>query len=289
MVDSGAMKSGISATLTRILEDTRREIEEDRARESLKRVKQMVKDAVPVKSFAAALAPGKALIAELKEKSPSQGKMRKENVAEAAQAYKKSPVVKAISVLTSWHNFGEDMRVSMLEAIKNQTGKPVLRKDFMIEEYQVYQARAYGADAILLMANILEKEEMARLSDLAFELGMDVLFETHGPEELDEVPERAKIIGINSRSFEGSFRVARFFRQWLGGKEDRSVNLERFKYAEKLPAGVIKVAESGVTAGNCREVLGIGFQAVLAGTSLLMDERGVAAALGEMEGVMRDA
>ena len=277
------MKSRISETLVRILEDTRREIEEDKGRESLKRMKQMARDGAPVISFASALAGGKALIAELKERSPSQGKMRRENVAEAVQAYKRSAAVKAISVLTSWHNFGENMKVTMLEPVKNQTGKPVLRKDFIIEEYQVFQARAYGADAILLMANILEKAEMTRLAELAFELGMDVLFETHGPEELEELPERAKVIGINSRSFEGSFRVARFLREWLGAKRDRSVNLERFQYAKSLPAGVIKVAESGVTAGNCREVFELGFEAVLVGTALLTDVRGVGVALGEVE------
>src|SRR5439155_25568502 len=132
-----------------------------------------------------------------------------------------SPVVKAISVLTSWNNFGPNMRVERMAAAKQQTSKPVLRKDFIIEEYQVYQARAYGADAILLMANILEPEDLRRLSDLAFELGMDVLFETHRAAELDELPKTAKLIGINSRSFEGgmglsNFRISRFLRQALG-------------------------------------------------------------------------
>jgi len=282
------MKSGISPTLTKILADTRLEIEQDKARESLKRVKQLLRDAIPVISFASALQPGNPLIAEPKEKSPSQGKMRKENVVAAVQAYKRSPVVKAISVLTSWHHFGDNMRVAMMDAVKKQVGKPVLRKDFIIEEYQVYQARAYGADAILLMANILEKAEMERLSALAFELGMDVLFETHGAAELDELPAEAKIIGINSRSFEGSFAVARFFRQWLGAKQDRSVEFKRFDYAKDLPPGVIKVAESGVSAGNCKEVFGLGFQAVLMGTSLLMDERGIGPALMEMEGIVGD-
>src|ERR1051326_4677249 len=223
------MKSRISETLVRILEDTRREIEEDKGRESVKRMKQMARDGAPVISFASALAGGKALIAELKERSPSQGKMRRENVAEAVQAYKRSAAVKAISVLTSWHNFGENMKVTMLEPVKNQTGKPVLRKDFIIEEYQVFQARAYGADAILLMANILEADEMKGFSEIAFELGMDVLFETHCPEELAQLPPEAKVIGINSRSFEGglslsNFKVSRFLRQ-LGAGRDSSVNL----------------------------------------------------------------
>src|SRR5262245_29663402 len=163
-------------------------------------------DEPTVRSCAAALTTGNALIAELKQRSPSQGKMRARNFQDATEAYRKSAAVKAISVLTSWHHFGENMRVTMLEAVKQHTGKPVLRKDFILEEYQLYQARAYGADAVLLMANILDRDEMRRLSDLAFELGMDVLFETHNTAELEELPDKARIVGINSRSFEGGAR-----------------------------------------------------------------------------------
>src|SRR6185436_6952244 len=82
------MKQSISPTLRRILEDTRREIEQDKSRASTKRLKQKIRDAVPLLSFASALSAGKALIGEIKEKSPSQGKMRRENVTEAARQYK---------------------------------------------------------------------------------------------------------------------------------------------------------------------------------------------------------
>lgn len=287
------MKTEISATLRGILADTCREIAEDKSRTSAADMKRMARDAAPVISVSAALSAGNALIAELKECSPSQGQMRPQNVAEAVGAYKHSPVVKAISVLTSWNHFGQNMRLERLAAIKEQTGKPVLRKEFMLEEYQVYQARAHGADAILLMANILDADELRRLSDLAFELGMDVLFETHCTAELEELPETAKIIGINSRNFEGgwrtsNFRVARFLRQCLGAKRDPSVDLRRFRYSEKVPEGAIKVAESGVSAGNCREVFALGFHAILVGTSLLMDPRGVGAALQDFESAMRE-
>lgn len=288
------MKTEISATLRRILNDTQAELEHDKSRKSVKRLKHMIRDAVPLISFSSALSPGQALIAEIKERSPSQGKMRPQNVQEAPEAYKKSRAVKAISVLTSWKNFGQNMRIEMMEAIKRQTSKPVLRKDFILEEYQIYQARAYGADAILLMANILEAEEMRRLSDLALELGMDVLFETHRAEELDELPGTAKIIGINCRSFEGglslsNFTIARFLRQVLGTKRDQSVDLSRFEYAEKLPERAIKVAESGVSAENCREVFELGFHSILVGTSLLMDTRGVSAGLHDFEAALKEA
>ena len=238
------MKAEISATLRRILADTRREIAEDKSRKSLTELMPMVRDAAPVISFFASLSGGNALIAEIKEQSPSQGKMRPQNVAEAIAAYKSSPVVKAISVLTSWRHFGQNMRVERIQPIKEETGKPVLRKEFILEEYQVYQARAYGADAILLMANILDGGELRRLSDLAFELGMEVLFETHCAGELEELPETARIIGINSRNFEGgwrasNFRVSRFLRQRLGTKRDPSVDTQRFEYAAKVPGRAI--------------------------------------------------
>jgi indole-3-glycerol phosphate synthase len=211
-----------------------------------------------------------------------------QNVTDSVNAYRESELVKAVSVLTSRTHFGENMTVGRMRSVKEEVGKPVLRKDFIIEPYQVFQARAYGADAILLMANILTPEEMAQLSEIAFELGMDVLFETHGPEEIKELPATARIIGINCRSFKGglapsNFTLARLFRQWRLSSKDKSVSLDRFDYIGELPPTVIKVAESGVSAENCVEVFARGFQAILVGTSLLMDRRGIRAALGDFE------
>ena len=143
------MKPDISPTLRRILVDTRTEIARDKARQDATELKAKVRDAIPVLSFASALSAGNAIIAELKEKSPSQGEMRPQNVADAPEEYKRSPIVKAISVLTSSTNFGAGMTMERLAATKQQISKPVLRKDFIIEEYQIYQARAYGADLVL--------------------------------------------------------------------------------------------------------------------------------------------
>jgi indole-3-glycerol phosphate synthase len=275
------MKSGISQTLHKILLDTREEIACDKSRQSLKRLKHMKGDAPPILSFSKALASGRGLIAEIKERSPSQGKMRSQNFLGAPAAYKSSRLVKAVSVLTNRTHFGENMKLEFLKTIKERVSKPVLRKDFIIDEYQVYQARAYGADAILLMANILDSNEMKKLSHLAFELGMEVLFETHRVSELEEIPEGAKIIGINCRNFD--VKIEKFFRQWLGAQRDTSVNIKRFGYVEKIPDHFIKVAESGVTAENCEEVFSLGFDSVLVGTSLLMDTRGIKAALSDFE------
>src|SRR5437764_11514449 len=121
---------------------------------------------------------------------------------------------------------------------------------------------------MLLMANSLDRDELQRLSEVAFELSMDVLFETHCPAELDDLPSNAKIIGINSRSFEGglslrNFKIATFMRKWLGTARDHSVNLDRFNYIAKVPAQKIKVAESGISAANCRQVFSLGFHSIL--------------------------
>src|SRR5258707_1842311 len=104
------MRTSISGTLTRILADTRNEIEQDKNRETAKQLKERLRDAIPVISFLGALSSEKALIAEIKERSPSQGAMRPENVAAAPQAHKDCNNVKARSVVTSWSNFCERMR-----------------------------------------------------------------------------------------------------------------------------------------------------------------------------------
>src|SRR5205807_6358031 len=91
-----------------------------------------------------------------------------------------------------------------ISKIKAQVPKPILRKDFIFEEYQVYEARAFGADALLLMANVLDRDAMRRLFDLSRELGMDVLFEAHTKEEIESIPEGARLYGINSRKFVAS-------------------------------------------------------------------------------------
>jgi indole-3-glycerol phosphate synthase len=285
------MKQSISPNLRKILAETERETIWYRGRQSIKRLKLMAKDAPPVLPFRQSLASSSGLIAEIKEQSPSQGRMLQRNVIDAPLAYKHSRVVKAISVLTNRTNFGQGMKIERLLRTKELASKPILRKDFVTDEYQVYQARAFGADAILLMANVLERDEMRRLSDLAFEIGLDVLFETHSAKELDELPDTAVVIGINCRNFEGNprrFKVAKFWRQWLGVESDKSINIGRFDYASDLPSHAIKVAESGVTSRNCAEVISMGFHCALVGTSLLMDPRGVRQALSDFEVALGD-
>src|SRR5215831_3528865 len=221
------------AFLHQILERKEQELAAARNLRSLNDLKAMIRDASAVRPFAAALGVGFGLIAEIKHRSPSAGDMRPHNVREAPGAYARSAAVKAVSVLTNSADFG--MSIEELTRIRALLNKPVLRKDFIFDDYQVYEARAYGADALLLMANVVDREKMRRLFDLTRELGMDVLFEAHTREEIEMIPSGATLYGINSRKFMASNRwhLARLFSKFGGSKsgagKDFSVELDAFQ------------------------------------------------------------
>jgi indole-3-glycerol phosphate synthase len=250
----------------------------------LEELRRRLVDAPPVRSLKRALLSGFGLIAEIKERSPSQGLMRRENVEQAPAAYERSPIVRGISVLTNATHFG--MSIARLEKVRAQSSKPVLRKDFIFDEYQVYEARAHGADAILLMANLLETDEMRRLYVLTRELGMEALFECHDAGQIAAVPPGAEIYGINSRTFAtgtAAYDSARAQRV-AGGQKDLTTDPSRFDLGRDLPANVVKVAESGVRPQDISAVLDLGiYHAVLVGTSLLMAPEGVESELAAFE------
>lgn len=260
-----------------ILRDVRTELDASRAKRPLAEIRGMLTDAPPVRPLDAALSRSFCLIAEIKERSPSVGPMRAANVSDALPAYEESLSVAAISVLTNQMHFG--MGIERLAGIRALASKPVLRKDFLLEEYQVREARAFGADAILLMANVLDASRLHGFHDLARELGMEALFEVHTEEELDLLPRDARIVGINSRKFK---TTTGFVGASGASEKDFSLDYSAFDLADKLPSGAIKVAESGISPSNIATVRGR-FNAVLVGTSLLRDERGLRACLGEFE------
>jgi indole-3-glycerol phosphate synthase len=267
--------------LDAIMADVRKEMAASQQERPLAELRRIISDAPPVRSLPNALRSGFGLIAEIKERSPSHGAMRRQNVDEAPAAYEQSSIVSAISVLTNAAHFG--MSMERLHHVKILTSKPVLRKDFIFDDYQVFEARAFGADAILLMANLLDSEEMARLYGLARELGMTALFECHHREQIDQAPPDAEIYGINSRSFEarrntlgiGRYALSALLGQ-LGSGKDLTIDESRFQLGQHLPAHAIKVAESGVhpeTVASLRDQLG--YHAALVGTSLLSASHGV--------------
>lgn len=207
-------------------------------------------------SFASAVAaPGLSLIAEVKRASPSKGPIRPDlDVGDVVQAYE-SGGARAISVLTEEDHFRgslDDLRSAALH-----TRLPLLRKDFIVDGYQIREARVWGASAVLLIAALLDEDELSRLTGMAFELGMDVLLEVHDEGELTRALrfERA-IIGVNNRDL-CTFKVSLETTERLAGL---------------VPPGRLLVGESGIRHRTDAELLGsFGVDAVLVGESILKD------------------
>lgn len=264
--------------LDQILRDVADELATTKARRPAADIRARLADAPPPRDFATALAaPGFGLIAEIKERSPSVGPMRPANVRDAPPAYEECPAVRALSVLTNEHHFG--MTIHRLASVRAAVTKPILRKDFFIDEYQIREARAFGADAILLMANVLDAPRLRGFHDLAQELGLTALFEVHTRDEIDTLPADAKVIGINSRKFQST---TGFVGASGESTTDFSLALDTFNLVSDLPTTAIKVAESGLTPENLPTIREK-FDAALVGTSLLRDERGITAALADFE------
>ncbi len=194
-----------------------------------------------------------SLIAEIKKASPSLGIIKEDfNHIEIAKNYEKYGA-SAISVLTDEYFFQGN--INFIEDIKKNVDLPILRKDFLFDPYQIYESKAFGADAILLIAGILSKEELRHFLDLAHELEMDCLLETHTYLEIDAANDSsADIIGINNRDLK-TFAV----------DINNFLNLSRF-----IPKNKIIVCESGIfTRTDTLKVKLAGADAILVGESLM--------------------
>ena len=268
--------------LDRILADVREEIAEAKRSRSREDLRGMIADAPPVRLLTEVLEDKFGLIAEIKASSPSVGAMRAENVFQAADAYEESLIVRALSVLTNRRHFGGSME--RLGEIREHSTKPVLRKDFIVDEYQIREARAFGADAILLMASVLDAPRLKGFHELTLELGMQALFEVHDEEEVAALPMNARVVGINSRRFKAPVESSGFASIGREGSSDKdfSIRLETFELVDCLPEGTIRIAESGLDAGNITSVRER-FHAALVGTSLLRDPAGVRKGLSAFE------
>lgn len=197
------------------------------------------------------------LIAEIKKKSPSKRKnfFRKMDVSRLAEIYAKNGA-KAISVLTDKKFFGGD--ISHINEVRCSVNLPVLRKDFIIDEYQVYESRYFGSDAILLIARILTKEQIKSFMHLAKNVGMDSIVEIHNEKDLEKaLCAGAKIIGINNRDLD-TFKV--------------DIN-NTFRLVSKMPKEILKMSESGIKSNeDISRLRKIGVSAVLIGEAFLEAE-----------------
>ncbi|MEZ4590739.1 MAG: indole-3-glycerol phosphate synthase TrpC [Chloroflexota bacterium] len=213
--------------------------------------------APPTLDFYAALKkPGVSLIAECKKASPSKGLMVPHyNAAELAKEYAKAGA-SAISVLTDGRHFQGSL--ADLRDVKETVAKkkvPVLRKDFIFDPYQVYEARVAGADALLLIASVLSDSDLKELLALTHRLDMNALIEVHTEDELARVlPLQPRIVGVNNRNlqtFEVDFENTARLRQ-------------------QIPADVVAVGESGLkNASDVRKMAQIGVDAILVGETLV--------------------
>jgi indole-3-glycerol phosphate synthase len=250
------------AVLAQIVLATREELARRKRERPPDELEALVQDGAvdetgPVRArgaFRAALsADGISVIAEFKRRSPSAGALREgARPEELARAYERGGA-RALSVLTEGPSFGGSL--DDLRAARGATALPILRKDFVVDRYQLLEARLVGADAALLIVAALTDSDLAALHEAARALGLDVLVEVHDAGELERaLALEPEIVGINNRDL-----------------RDFSVDVARTRTLRKaIPDGVVVVSESGIgSTGQLRELEREGVDAVLVGESLM--------------------
>lgn len=196
------------------------------------------------------------IIAEYKRQSPSKGVINDtSSIQEVTEGYLTAGVA-AQSILTDKEFFGGTI-LDLIQARELNATKPILRKDFIVDGFQIVEAKAVGADVILLIAACLSKTELKQFGNLAEDLGLDVLYEVHSQEELDKIELDNKIIGINNRNLK-TFEV----------DLEHSIAL-----AQQIPNSCVKVSESGIS--DPRTIIGLkeyGFSGFLIGENFMKTE-----------------
>lgn len=262
--------------LDRIVKTKQQELVELNTRYSLPKLEKIVADMPPCRGFKTALKDLKSrsmgLIAEVKKASPSKGLIRADfDPVAIAKAYE-SAGANCLSVLTDKPYFQGSN--DYLQQVRTAVDIPILRKDFTIDPLQIYEARVIGADAILLIAAILTKEQMQEYRQLALDLGMDALVEVHDEEELERaVAIDADMIGINNRDL-------RTFVTDLQVSE---------RLMRDLPQDVLKVSESGISHyDEIEQLRTYGTNAVLVGEHFMRQPDVEQAVYALMEGEQRE-
>jgi indole-3-glycerol phosphate synthase len=239
--------------LADIVANKRIEVESQKRAVPLEELKSRVAGLPKVRSFKEALATSSTgIISEFKRRSPSKGW-----IAEGAQPEQVVPSYQAagataLSILTDTNYFGGSM--DDVIRVRQLTTLPILRKDFVVDEYQLYQAKLIGADAALLIAADLAKSECDHLTGVAHELGLEVLLEIHSESELEYITPETDVVGVNNRNL-GSFHtdVANSFR-----------------LAELLPKDKVKVSESGLSKPETvKQLREAGFRGFLMGEAFM--------------------
>lgn len=244
--------------LDKIYRHKLREIAKNKKQVPVEVLKKDIQKSQNTKPFGRALKSdrGISIIAEIKKASPSLGIIRNDFDPIGIAHLYEAGGASAISVLTDEKFFQGSL--SHLTDVKKSVNLPVLRKDFIIDAYQVHEARSAGADAILLIAALLSKEEIQCFLELAKELDMDCLVEVHSETELQKVLQtNATIIGINNRDLAT-------FKTDLG---------TTFRLRSMIPDGKVVVSESGIKSrGDVKRLIDIGIHAILVGETLMKSD-----------------
>jgi indole-3-glycerol phosphate synthase len=199
------------------------------------------------------LAAPMTVIAEVKRSSPSKGSLAVISDPRKLAAQYEEAGAAVVSVLTEQRRFGGAL--ADLVAVRSEIGIPILRKDFMVDEYQFLEARAAGADVVLLIVAALSKNQLKDYYDLATELGMAVLVETHTHQEIEDAMEiEPRIIGVNARNL-----------------KTLEIDLNAFaQLIPEIPSSIIRIAESGISArAEVEMAQSAGAQAILVGETLV--------------------
>ncbi|HEX8053166.1 MAG TPA: indole-3-glycerol phosphate synthase TrpC [Thermoleophilaceae bacterium] len=244
----------MSVRLEELIDATRARLERVKHERPLAELEQHASARGEGRPFAEALSrPGTSLIAEYKRRSPSAGTIREgASVTDIARAYERGGAA-ALSILTEEKHFGGSL--DDLREARETSDLPILRKDFTIDPYQLWEAKAAGADAVLLVVGALRPHELGSLHGLARDLDLDALVEVHDEDELRVALEiDADVIGINNRNLE-NFHV------------DLATT---FELLHDVPAGKIVVSESGIVErAQIEELEQVGVDAVLVGEALM--------------------
>jgi indole-3-glycerol phosphate synthase len=243
--------------LDKIITDKKEEVRQRKKSVPLAALQERIAGRQAPLDFAGALrGDGTRLIAEIKRASPSKGLLCPEfDPVKLAKTYADNGAA-AISVLTEEKYFQGSL--DHLAAIREKVGLPLLRKDFIFDHYQVYESRAYGADALLLVVAILGQEQLEELMSVSGSIGLSCLVEVHNEAEIDRaLQSNAKIIGINNRDL-ATFEV--------------DINTTH-RLRPLIPEGCTLVSESGIRSGeDVAEMKGWGINAILVGETLCTAE-----------------
>jgi indole-3-glycerol phosphate synthase len=217
--------------LSEIIDYKRDEVERRKCKKPIETNSNFSRQSSPVSLRNALLKPdASGVIAEFKPKSPSEGIINCiADVAKVTCGYAEAGV-SALSVLTDSHFFGSSFENFTIARTKNSC--PILQKDFIIDEYQIYEAWLLGADVILLIAAVLSCNQVNKMAALCSELGMESILEIHSEDELDHLTPDVSIVGINSRNLK-TFKVSLY---------------DSVRISESVPAGLPKIAESGINS-----------------------------------------